>query len=74
MGDAIQEAQYGRKPLSAKPLAGFQGAGVLKIIDNHDGGTYRAVHTVRFAEIIFVLHAFQKTETRTRHPDTEAGN
>lgn len=60
IGNAIQEAQYGRKPLSAKPLSGFQGAGVLEIVDNHDGGTYRAVYTVRFAEIIFVLHAFQK--------------
>lgn len=60
IGDAIQEAQYGRKPLSAKPLSGFQGAGVLEIIDNYDGSTYRAVYTVRFSEIIFVLHAFQK--------------
>ena len=27
MGDAIQEVQYGRKPISAKPLTGFHGAG-----------------------------------------------
>lgn len=60
IGDAIQEVQYGRKPLSAKPLSGFHGAGVLEIIDNHDGDTYRAVYTVRFAEVIYVLHAFQK--------------
>lgn len=64
LGDAIQEAQYGRKPLWAKPLSGFRGAGVLEIIDNHDGDTYRAVYTVRFPEIIYVLHAFQK---KSRH-------
>lgn len=64
IGDAIQEVQYGRKPLSAKPLSGFHGAGVLEIIDNHDGDTYRAVYTVRFAEVIYVLHAFQK---KSRH-------
>lgn len=60
IGDAIQEVQYGRKPLSAKPLSGFHGAGVLEVIDNHDGDTYRAVYTIRFAEVIYVLHAFQK--------------
>lgn len=60
IGDAIQEVQYGRKPLQAKPLSGFHGAGVLEIIDNHDGDTYRAVYTVRFSEVIYVLHAFQK--------------
>ncbi len=60
IGDAIQEVQYGRKPISAKPLSGFHGAGVLEIVDNYDGDTYRAVYTVRFAEIIYILHAFQK--------------
>lgn len=60
IGDALQEAQYGRKPIAAKPLAGFHGAGVLEIVDNNDGDTYRAVYTVRFAEIIYVLHAFKK--------------
>ena len=64
IGDAIQEVQYGRKPLSAKPLSGFHGAGVLEVIDNHDGDTYRAVYTIRFAEVIYVLHAFQK---KSRH-------
>jgi phage-related protein len=60
IGDALQEAQYGRKSASAKPLSGFHGAGVLEIIDNDDGDTYRAVYTVRFSEVIYVLHAFQK--------------
>jgi phage-related protein len=39
IGDALQEAQYGRKSASAKPLSGFHGAGVLEIIDNDDGDT-----------------------------------
>jgi phage-related protein len=30
------------------------------LIDNFDGDTYRAVYTVRFAEVVYVLHAFQK--------------
>jgi hypothetical protein len=37
----------------AKPLRGFGGAGVLEIVDNFDGDTYRAVYTVRSAGAIY---------------------
>jgi phage-related protein len=50
----------GGKPASAKPLAGFGGAAVLEIVENYDGDTYRSVYTVRFADAVYVLHAFQK--------------
>ncbi|WP_350304793.1 type II toxin-antitoxin system RelE/ParE family toxin [Photorhabdus viridis] len=43
-----------------KPLSGFHGAGVLEVVENHDGDTYRAVYTVKFENIVFVLHCFQK--------------
>lgn len=64
LGDALQEVQYGRKPVHAKPLSGFGGASVLEITDDYDGDTYRTVYTVRFAEVIYVLHAFQKKSRR----------
>src|SRR5712691_9690564 len=60
MGFAIYLAQMGSKHPDAKPLRGFGGAGVLEVVDDHDGDTYRAVYTVRFAGVIYVLHAFQK--------------
>ena len=60
IGYALFEAQQGEKPAAAKPLKGFSGAGVLEIIDNFDGDTYRAVYTVRFKDVIYVLHCFQK--------------
>jgi len=60
MGYALFEAQCGGTPLSAKPLLGFGGRGVLEIVETFDGNTYRAVYTVRFAEAIYVLRAFQK--------------
>jgi phage-related protein len=41
-------------------LRGFGGAGVLEIVDDFDGDTYRTVYTVRFAGVVYVLHAFQK--------------
>src|ERR1051325_10623567 len=60
MGYALDLAQQGKKYPDAKPLKGFGGAGVLEIVDDFDGDTYRAVYTVRFAGIVYVLHAFQK--------------
>jgi phage-related protein len=44
----------------AKPLKGFGGAGVLEIVEDHVGNTYRGVYTVRFAGAVYVLDAFQK--------------
>lgn len=64
VGAALREAQRGFTPDSAKPLRGFSGAGVLEIIEDHDGSTYRAVYTVRFAQAIYVLHVFQKRSKR----------
>ena len=60
IGQALYVAQCGDKHADAKALKGFGGAGVLEVVARHDGDTFRAVYTVRFAEVIYVLHAFQK--------------
>lgn len=60
MGHALYLAQIGLKSPKAKPLRGFGGAGVLEIVEDDDGSTYRAVYTVKFHGMVFVLHAFQK--------------
>ena len=59
MGNALGLAQFGGKHPSAKPWKGL-GAGLFEIVENHDGNAYRAVYVVRFRELIYVLHAFQK--------------
>ena len=59
-GYALSLAQMGDQADSVKVLKGFGGAGVLEVIENDSGGTYRAVYTVRFVEDVFVLHCFQK--------------
>jgi phage-related protein len=64
MGFALYLAQSGDKHSSAKPLHGFGGAGVLEVVDDYDGDTYRMVYTVRFVGSIYVLHAFQKKSKR----------
>lgn len=61
IGQALFEAQLGDYPRQAKPLKGL--SGVLEIRDNFDGDTYRAVYTVRFEGVLYVLHAFQKKST-----------
>jgi phage-related protein len=60
MGYALYQAQIGLKHGSAKPLKGFGGAGVLQLVADHVGDTFRAVYTVKFATVVYVLHAFQK--------------
>lgn len=60
MGHALRQAQGGGKDSAAKPLKGYDGAGVLEIVDDYDSDTYRAIYTVRFAGYVYVLHAFQK--------------
>jgi phage-related protein len=60
IGQSLYAAQMGEVDPSAKPLLGFGGASVIEIVAEDRGGTWRAVYTVRFAEAIYVLHAFQK--------------
>jgi phage-related protein len=60
MGFALHLAQTGQKHVDSKPLKTFKGAGVLEVVQEHDGNAYRAVYTVRFADSVYVLHAFQK--------------
>jgi phage-related protein len=62
MGYALGVAQLGGKHPSAKPWKG-DGPGVFEIVESFDGDTYRALYTVRFAGVIYVLHAFQKKST-----------
>lgn len=59
MGNALGLAQFGGKHPSAKPWKG-QGSGMFEVVENHAGDTFRAVYTVRFREVVYVLHAFQK--------------
>jgi phage-related protein len=64
MGRALLDAQLEDKHPNAKPLHGFGGAGVLEMVDDFAGDTYRTVYTVRFKGAVYVLHAFQKKATR----------
>ena len=62
-GFALYQVQQAKHPAIAKPLRGF-GNGVLELVDNFEGNTYRAVYVVRFQSAVYVLHAFQKKAHR----------
>src|ERR1700760_283139 len=62
IGVALSAAQFGGKHPRAKPWKG-EGAGVLEVVEDYRGDTFRAVYTVRFVQAIYVLHAFQKKST-----------
>lgn len=73
-GYALHLAQTGGKHAQAKPLQGFGSAGVLEVVEDQRGSTYRAVYTVRYAARVFVLHVFQKKSKSgiaTPKPDLE---
>ena len=63
-GYAILLAECGKKHPDAKPLKGFGGGGVLEVVENYNGDTYRAVYTVKFEGVVYVLDAFQKKSKR----------
>lgn len=63
-GYALSLAQMGDQDDAAKMLKGFGGAGMLEVVEDDAGGTYRAVYTVKYAEAVFVLHCFQKKSKR----------
>jgi len=74
MGHALYLAQQGDKHVDAKPLKGFGGAKTLEVVEDHEGDTYRAVYTVRFEGVVYVLHCFQKKSKKgiaTPKPDID---
>src|ERR1051325_1980968 len=74
MGYALYVAQRGGRYRDTKTLSGFGGAGVVEVIKDFRGDTFRAVYTVRHADAVYVLHAFQKkskTGSETPRRDME---
>lgn len=63
-GAALHAAQLGGRHDHARPLKGFGGAGVLEVVEDFDGDAFRAIYTVRFKDVIYVLHVFQKKSKR----------
>jgi phage-related protein len=63
-GYALYLAQMGAKHSQAKPLKGRGSAGVIEVVEDWQGDTFRAVYTVTFGSAVYVLHCFQKKSTK----------
>jgi phage-related protein len=63
IGFGLERIQRGKMPVNAKPLKGIA-PGVLEIVSDFKGGTFRAVYTVRFPRAVYILHVFQKKSKR----------
>jgi len=60
IGYSLHLAQLEKDDVDSKPLKGFGSAKIREIVKNDANSTYRAVYTVEFKGIIYVLHVFQK--------------
>lgn len=68
-GYQLERVQVGKDPADWKPMPSV-GLGV-KEIRVRDGGAFRVIYLARFAEAVYVLHAFQKKANKTPKPDIE---
>jgi len=73
LGYALSVVQHGGRPPSSKTWKG-EGSGVFELVEEHRGGAFRAVYTVRFEKAVYVLHCFQKKSpsgVRTAQQDVD---
>jgi phage-related protein len=59
-GAALLDTQYGEMPSGARPFGEGVPRQVMKLVEDHEGDTYRAAFTVSFAQAVYVLHVFKK--------------
>ena len=64
-GFALGLAQNGLRHENAKTLIGFKPT-LVELIEDDDGDTYRAIYTVRYEDVVYVLHCFKKKSTSGR--------
>jgi phage-related protein len=69
-GYQLEQVQHGKQPSDFKPMSSI-GKGVKELRVWDDSGTYRVVYIARFAEAVYVLHAFQKKTRATSERDLE---
>ncbi|MEO7191353.1 MAG: type II toxin-antitoxin system RelE/ParE family toxin [Vicinamibacterales bacterium] len=73
-GAALLDVQYGDTPNGARPFGEGLPNRIWKIVEDHDGDTYRAVYTVSFPEIVYVLDAFmKKSKSGIKTPEADKG-
>lgn len=70
LGIELMRVQFGGEPTDFKPILGV-GPGAYEIRVRDATGAFRVVHVAKFADAIYVLHAFQKKTQKTAKGDLE---
>jgi phage-related protein len=69
-GYQLYRIQQGFDPENWKPFKSV-GAGVREIRISEDKGIFRVMYVAKFADAVYVLHAFQKKTRKTTKPDID---
>ena len=69
IGQELRRVQAGGLPMDGKPMPGI-GLGVNEL-RVRAGGAYRVIYVAKFAEAVYVLHAFEKKSRKTARLDVE---
>ena len=69
-GYQLDKVQRGRAPDDWKPMSSL-GPGVNEIRIQDEGGAFRVIYVAKLEDAIYVLHAFQKKDQRTRKTDLD---
>jgi phage-related protein len=70
LGEELMRVQFGAEPTDFKPMRSV-GAGAYEVRVRDASGAFRAIYVAKFADAIYVLHAFQKKTQKTRKEDIE---
>lgn len=69
-GYQLERLQAGKEPTDWKPMSSI-GIGVNEIRVRDDSGAFRMIYLAKFAEAVYVLHAFQKKARKTTKADID---
>lgn len=69
-GHQLDQVQNGREPDDWKPMSSV-GQGVQEIRITDKAGTFRVIYVAKFADVVYVLHCFQKKTQKTGKTDLE---
>lgn len=70
LGVELMRVQFGGEPTDFKPMPSV-GSGACEIRVRDGMGAFRVVYVAKFANAIYVLHAFQKKTQKTTKGDLE---
>jgi phage-related protein len=69
-GYQLDRVQRGRDPDDWRPMPSI-GAGVREIRVRERAGAFRVIYVATFADVVYVLHAFQKKTRQTAKRDVD---